>query len=66
MARVRQAIRFRPRPYSFSIFVSSLQKSSFLEAEETLTTPHRLADDDVIQEIDLKNLRSRRDALGEL
>ena len=58
--------RFLPRPYNFSIFVSSLQKSSFLEAKETPTTPHRLADDDVIQEIDLKNLSSRRDALGDL
>ena len=37
-----------------------LQKFCFLETEETL------ADDDVIQEIDLKNLRSRRNTLGDL
>jgi hypothetical protein len=36
-----------------------LQKSRFLETEETL------ANDDVIQEIDLKNLRRRRNALGD-
>jgi hypothetical protein len=41
-------------------FYKCLQKSCFLETEETL------ADDDVIQEMDLKNLRSRRDALSEL
>ena len=43
-----------------------LQKSRFLETEETPAAGRRLADDDVIQEMDLKNLRSRRDALGEL
>ena len=37
-----------------------LQKSCFLETEETPT------DDDVIQEVDLKDLRSRRNALGDL
>jgi len=41
-------------------FCKYLQKSCFLETEVTL------ADDDVIQEMDLKNLRSRRDALSEL
>jgi hypothetical protein len=46
--------------------VSSLQKSCFLEAEETPAAGHSLADDDVIQEMDLKNLRSRRDTLGDL
>ena len=47
-------------PDNFGTFVSSLQKSCFLETEKAL------ADDDVIQKIDLKNLRSRRHALGEL
>jgi len=37
-----------------------LQKSCFVETEETP------ANDDVIQEIDLKNLSSRRNALGDL
>ena len=37
-----------------------LQESCFLETEVTL------ADDDVIQEMDLKNLCSRCNALGEL
>jgi hypothetical protein len=46
--------------------VSSLQKSCFLETEETPAAGHSLADDDVIQEMDLKNLRSRRDTLGDL
>jgi hypothetical protein len=41
-------------------FYSLLQKSCFLETEETPT------DDDVIQEVDLKDLRSRRNALGDL
>jgi hypothetical protein len=43
-----------------------LQKSCFLETEETPAAGHRLADDYVIQELDLKNLRARRNALGEL
>jgi hypothetical protein len=47
-------------------FCKYLQKSCFLETEETLAADHSLADDDVIQEMDLKNLRSRRDALSEL
>jgi hypothetical protein len=36
-----------------------IQKSRFLETEETL------ANDDVIQEIDLKNLRRGRNAFGD-
>jgi hypothetical protein len=47
-------------------FCKYLQKSCFLETEETPAADHSLADDDVIQEMDLKNLRSRRDALSEL
>jgi len=43
-----------------------LQKSCFLETEETPAADHSLADDDVIQEIDLKNPRRRRNALGDL
>jgi hypothetical protein len=51
---------------NFSTFVSSFQKSCFLKAEETPAADHSLADDDVIQEMDLKNLRGRRDAFGDL
>jgi hypothetical protein len=42
------------------VFASILQKPCFLETEETP------ANDDVIQKIDLKKLRSCRQAFGEL
>ena len=48
------------------VFCKYLKKSCFLETEETPAVDHSLADDDVIQEMDLKNLRSRRHALGDL
>jgi hypothetical protein len=48
---------FKPRSFAKG---EILQQSRFLETEETL------ADNDMIQEMDLKNLRSRRDSLGEL
>jgi hypothetical protein len=35
-----------------------LQKSCFLETEETPAAGHRLADDDVIKEADLQNARA--------
>ena len=44
-------------------FCKYLQKSCFLETEETPAADQNLADNDVIQEMDLKILRSRRDAL---
>jgi hypothetical protein len=48
------------------VFASICRSPAFLETEETPAADHSLADDDVIQEMDLKNLRSRRDALSEL
>jgi hypothetical protein len=47
-------------------FVLASQESRFLEAEQTPASDHSLAYDHVIQEMDLKNLCSRRDALGDL
>ena len=43
-----------------------LQESCFLETKEAPTAARSLADADVIQEMDVKNLRRRRDALGDL
>jgi len=48
------------------IEASRLQKSCFLETEETLSTADSLADDNVIQKIDLKNSSSGYQALSEL
>jgi hypothetical protein len=42
------------------VWTRSLQKSCFLETEETL------ANDDVVEEIDLENLRRPSDAFGDL